>query len=266
MTRKSLNRTIARLYIFLGTILAISLVAKFADHMPFLKAMGVEGTLKDTYEFLRDMSLLIATGGVAYVSNVYQKRSSFVSSLETEWRGIVSTKNALYAFCEKPYPTPDDYIDAFCRISETLDNMRIVYRNVGETDTLIGLYPYAPLHDMRRALQTLDPRDPASITVDRKLARDTMLRSFYALREHFLEELDIEEPDSPILLSGARRLKMTGATGAAKSAQSAQQQRQSKAAGADDASDHLLRHLYEREQSKLQTGNGRSEMPTPSGN
>ena len=30
--------------------------------------------LKDVYEYLRDMSLLIATGGVAYITNVYQKR------------------------------------------------------------------------------------------------------------------------------------------------------------------------------------------------
>lgn len=254
MTRKSLNRTIARLYIFLGTILAISLVAKFADHMPILKALGVEGTLKDTYEFLRDMSLLIATGGVAYVSNVYQKRSSFVSSLETEWRGIVSTKNALYAFCEKPYPTPDDYIDAFCRISETLDNMRIVYRNVGETDTLIGLYPYAPLHDMRRALQTLDPRKNKNLTPEyRKLARDSILQSFYALRENFLEELDLEQPVHPLLISGGRRLKTPGATSTAKRTHQRQLERQVSKGEAANGSrrediDALLAELYQREQ------------------
>ncbi len=258
MTRQSLNRTLARLYIFLGVILAISLVAKFADHMPFLKALGVEGTLKDIYEFLRDMSLLIATGGVAYVSNVYQKRSTFVSSLETEWRGIVATKNALYAFCEKPYPTPDDYIEAFCRISETLDNMRIIYRNVGETSTLIGLYPYAPLHDMRRALQTLDPRKNKNLTPEyRKLARDAILQSFYGLRETFLEELDLEQPVHPLLISAGRRLKTSGTTSAAKRAQERQQERQDKLDTASNGGrredvDVLLAELYQREQ-----GNGR---------
>ncbi len=257
MTRQSLNRTLARLYIFLGTILCISLIAKFADHMPILKALGVEGALKDIYEFLRDMSLLIATGGVAYVSNVYQKRSTFVSSLETEWRGIVATKNALYAFCEKPYPTPDDYIEAFCRISETIDNMRIVYRNVGETGTLIGLYPYAPLHDMRRALQTLDPRKNKNLTPEyRKLARDAILQCFYGLRESFLEELDLEQPVHPLLISGGRRLKTSGTTGAAKRTQERQQERQDKLGNATNGGrredvDALLAELYQREQ-----GNG----------
>ena len=251
MTRNSLRRTLARLYIFLCVILAVSLLAKFADHIPVLKLLGLEGALKDIYEFLRDMSLLIATGGVAYVSNVYQKRSSFVASLETEWRALVATKNALYAFCEKPYPTPDDYIDAFCRLSASIDNMRIVYRNVGETDELIGLYPYAPLHDMRRALMTLDPRKSKDIAPDyRKLVRDAILQSFYALRETFLEELDLEQPGHPLLISGARRMKSSGSAPFAKRAQSRQGERQAalKGAGRREDVDQLLAELWKREE------------------
>ena len=92
--------------------------------------------------------------------------------------------------------------------------MRSVYRNVGETNGLIGLYPYAPLHDMRRALQTLDPRKTPSPDADaRNLVRDAILQSFYALRETFLEELDLEEPDHPLLISSGRRAKKSGSTG-----------------------------------------------------
>jgi hypothetical protein len=254
MTRHSIRRTLTRLYVFLAVVLAISLLAKFADHIPVFKLIGLEGALKDIYEFLRDMSLLIATGGVAYISNVYQKRSSFVTSLETEWRALVATKNALYAFCEKPYPTAEDYLDAFCRLSASIDNMRIVYRNVGETDDLIGLYPYAPLHDMRRALMTLDPRKTKDIAPEyRKLVRDAILQSFYALRETFLEELDLEQPGHPLLISGGRRLKRSGATSAATRMQERQSERQnSKERGAIGARgseiDELLAELYRREQ------------------
>jgi len=45
---------------------------------PLLAGSGLERFLKDAYEYLRDMSLLIATGGVAYITNMFQKRSSFV--------------------------------------------------------------------------------------------------------------------------------------------------------------------------------------------
>jgi hypothetical protein len=94
--------------------------------------------------------------------------------------------------------------------------MRIVYRNAGETRGLVGLYPFEPLHDMRRALQTLDPRFSPGVTTDEKnLVRDAILQAFNALRETFLEELDLEEPHHPLLTSGARRLKIPGADVAA---------------------------------------------------
>lgn len=251
MTRKSLNRTLFRLYVLLALLLGFSLLAKFADHIAPLKAAGFDGLLKDGYEYLRDMSLLIATGGVAHLTNVFQRRSKFVESLEQEWRNIVQTKSALFAFCEKSFPTADDYIEAFCKISATLDNMRIVYANAGETKDLIGLYPYAPLHDMRRALQSLDPRKQSNISADqRKLARDAILQSFYALRENFLEELDLEEPVHPLLISGGHRLKAAGARGDAKRLQERQRRRQLKGNGVPSEVDDLLARLYDREQSK----------------
>ena len=211
MTRNSVNRTLSRLYWLLFLMLAVLLVAKFADDLTFIPA-GVVNAAGKFYEFMRDMSLLIATGGVAYLSNIFQKRSKFVESLEEEWRNIVRTKSTLLTYCEKPYLGTDDYLAAFSRISETIDTMRIVYRNAGETDGLIGLYPYAPLHDMRRALQTLDPRVSPEISQDqKKLVKDAILQAFYGLREIFLEELDLEDPQHTQLISGARRTKVPGA-------------------------------------------------------
>ncbi|MBS0236999.1 MAG: hypothetical protein JSR89_01095 [Proteobacteria bacterium] len=211
MTRVSVNRTLARLYWLLGVVLLLLLASKFADDMPGLPPFVIAAA-NNVYEFMRDMSLLIATGGVAYLSNVFQKRSKFVESLEEEWRNIVRTKSVLLSTCEKPYLATDDYLTAYYRISETIDTMRIVYRNAGETDGLIGLYPYAPLHDMRRALQTLDPRLNPEVPNEKKaLVRDAILQAFNALRETFLEELDLEEPQHPLLIPGSRRLKNPGA-------------------------------------------------------
>ncbi len=214
MTRASLASTLRRTYILLGLVLAVSLASRFADRIPGLAGTPIETAARDLYEFLRDMALVLVTVVAAYLANVFQKRSNFVESLEEEWRGMVRTKSALYTYCEKPYASTDDYLAAFCRISESIDNMRIVYRNVGETEDLIGLYPFAPLHDMRRSLQSIDPRKRSEIPAEeKKLARDAILQSFYALRENFLEELDLDEPDHPLLASGtARRLKKPGST------------------------------------------------------
>lgn len=250
MTRTSLRRTLRRIYGLVFFVIALSLFAKFADAIPGMPR-SIFDTANKLYEALRDMALLIATGGVAYMTNVFQKRSNFVESLEEAWRGIVATKSSLYTFCEKPFPSTDDYLAAFCRISEAIDNMRIVYRNVGETDGLVGLYPYAPLHDMRRALQSIDPRKRPTINPDeRKLVRDAILQSFYALRENFLEELDLDAPAHPLLISAGRRLKVPGATAAARSRQERQRTRQDETKADRPDVDALLARLYQAEQGK----------------
>ncbi len=248
MTRASLNRTLRRVYVLLTIVLVIAFAAKLGDRLPGIKGTGIDVVLKDIYDYLKDMALVFVTVVAAYLANVFQKRSKFVESLEEEWRGIVRTKSALYAFCEKTFPTADDYITAFCRISETLDNMRIVYRNVGETDDLIGLYPYTPLQDMRRALQTLDPAKSQNVTPEaRQLARDAILQSFYALRETFLEELDLEAPTNPLLTSSSRRQKVPGALKRALAAQERQRRWQNRTPSTRPEIDAMLETQRARE-------------------
>lgn len=256
MTRSSVNRTLSRVYWLLTLLLLLLLAAKFADDVPGVPPFVVS-IAGQVYEFVRDMSLLIATGGVAYISNIFQKRSKFVESLEEEWRNIVRTKSALLTYCEKPYHSTDDYLAAYSRISETIDTMRIVYKNAGETDGLVGLYPYAPLHDMRRVLQTLDPRNPDAPGEEQKnLVKDAIMQAFYALRESFLEELDLEQPSNPLLISGGRRLKAPGAQMSALVMQDRQRQRQDRSPAPRPDIDALLADLRQKEKDP----NG---MPTP---
>ena len=117
MTRSTLKRALRRVYAVLVLVLGISLLAKVADHMPMLDGSGVEKFLKDVYEYLRDMSLLIATGGVAYITNLFQKRSGFVEALKEEWRDIIATKSALFAYTQLERPTAEQYIATFCKLS-----------------------------------------------------------------------------------------------------------------------------------------------------
>jgi hypothetical protein len=269
VTRSTLKRTLRRIYALLIAVLGISLLAKVADHIPYLAGTGAERLLKDAYEFLRDMSLLIATGGVAYVANVYQRRQSFIDALKEEWRDIIAAKSALFTYTQLERPTLEQYLATFCKLSETIDNMRSVYQNVGETEALIGLYPYAPLHDMRRALQTLDPRKSPDASADaRALVRDAIMQSFYALRETFLEELDQEAPDHPLLNSGGRRTKVSGATQAAQDALKRQKARQDSTSPPDPRIDALLAELRAREDATVKPwrpGSGTTEAAAPNG-
>lgn len=250
MTRHSIKKTLNRAYFVLALVLAVSFAAKMAAHIPGMANSPLDAMAKDLYEYMKDMALVFVTVVAAYLANVFQKRSKFVESLEEEWRNIVRTKSVLYSYFEKPYPTSDDHIAAFARLSETIDTMRIVYRNAGETKSLIGLYPYAPLHDMRRVLQAMDPRVKTNVTpAERKLAQDSILQGFYALRENFLEELDLEEPHHPLLISGGRRLKASGQTDRATAHQARQREVQNKFATTSPEIDAFLGRLYAAEAS-----------------
>ena len=90
---------------------------------------------------------------------------------------------------------------------------------------------------------------PSRLTAaERKLVQDAILQSFYALRENFLEELDLEEPRHPLLISGGRRLKQSGSTRAARAEQERQRKRQDKEQQTRPDIDTLLSHLYYEEQ------------------
>jgi hypothetical protein len=255
MTRSNLRRTLRRLYIFITVVLSISLFSKLAEHFPILVGTGIERLLKDFYEFFKDMALLIATGGVAYITNVFQKRAAFLDSLKNEWHEIIAAKSTLLSYMHKPAPSHDEYVATFTQLSEAIDNMRVVYRNVGESQGLIGLYPFAPLHDMRRVLQTLDPRKGPSTEEQRKLARDTMLQSFYALRDRFLDELEIVPPDNPILMAGARRWRRAGTSDRARANQDYEIKAQDRVRPERDAHDTLLRDLYAQESNGTSSTN-----------
>ena len=47
MTRSTLQGTLRRVYITIALVLAISLIAKFVDHIPILKSSGLGALLKD---------------------------------------------------------------------------------------------------------------------------------------------------------------------------------------------------------------------------
>jgi hypothetical protein len=148
MTRRQQSRILRIVVSGIIILIALALAAKLS---------GI-GWALNFYEFIRDTSLLIVTIIAAYMAHIYQKRSTFLQNLREQWHEIVHAKGELIYYCHLEKPTIDDYLLAARELSECIDTMRIVYSNVGETDELIGIYPYTPLHHMRITMETLDPR------------------------------------------------------------------------------------------------------------
>jgi hypothetical protein len=201
MTRKQQSRILGLVVTGLITLILVALGAKLS---------GIEWAL-NLYEFIRDTSLLIVTVIAAYLTYIYQRRTNFLQSLREQWREIVQAKASLIYYCHVSDPTLEDYLDAARELSECIDNMRIVYANVGETDELVGLYPYSPLHHMRIVMEKLDPRVGTPTAEQKYAARGEIWDAFNAVREHFLDEFDIEEPSKPVLIHHMKRKKRDGA-------------------------------------------------------
>jgi len=79
--------------------------------------------------------------------------------------------------------------------------MRAAYCNVGETKTSIGLYPFEPLHDMRRALNKLGFQNVTQQS--QQLARQEVLTAWNAFRWSFLREFSTPSPTHYIVAHGA---------------------------------------------------------------
>ena len=202
MTRKRQNRVLTIVVTGLVLLIALALAAKLS---------GKPWAL-DFYEVIRDTSLLLVAVIAAYMAYIYQKRTTFLQNLRDQWYEIVGAKAELIYYCHLEKPTVEDCLIAARELSECIDTMRIVYSNVGETDELIGLYPYTPLHHMRLTMESLDPRKGTPTTEQRFAARGEIWDAFNAVREHFLDEFDIDEPSRPILIYRMKRLKRDGAT------------------------------------------------------
>lgn len=161
----------------------------------------------EVYQAIRDVAPLMLGVSGALLADALQRRGRFLTSLRDEWHNIVKSKSALTYYCERGRNDVDDFLHSFHVLSETIDSLRVVYRNVGETGETIGYYPYEPLHDMRRYFEAIDPRRQEATKEQFRIAQSQIVESFLALREVFLDEIDIAEPTHPILHRDARRTK-----------------------------------------------------------
>jgi hypothetical protein len=84
--------------------------------------------------------------------------------------------------------------------------------------------------------------------------RDAILQAFYALRESFLEELDLEEPQHPLLISGGRRLKTPGAAVSALVMQDNQRKRLDREPSSRPDIDEFLTTLRAEEEGAVKPG------------
>lgn len=202
MTRVQLRRRLLAAAGVLLVVLGAAVMLKLQS-MPMLGARDE----RIGYGLVKDMSPLLLGILAVFLTSWYQQRMAFLQAMRTLWSHMIEAKVAMLAYAATPSKTDDAYRAAYHQISRAIDEMRTVYRNVGENDRYIGWYPYEPLNDMRKAFEKLrgNAHEPAA-----ERARERIEASWAALRWRFLEEFGAPEPTHPITSIGEQPDRLRG--------------------------------------------------------
>jgi hypothetical protein len=99
-----------------------------------------------------------------------------------------------YTFLTKP--TEDQYAKALSRFSCVIEEVRGVFKNVGEAPGSIGLYPFEALKEIRRDVMKLGCGDKFAAD-QAPAARQAIIGRWKLLRERLLREFDRDFPTYP---------------------------------------------------------------------
>ena len=156
--------------------------------------------------FIREMSVYFLLCVAPYIAYVFSVRQKFIEKIEGEWRRVVEVKSDIWGYCDSP--SVDDLKSITKKLSCAIDNMRCIYRHVGQDRHYIGYYPFETLHDFRRILENIKfsnevPPSPEALALARQRVED----AFNAFRDIYLIEIDPPEPSFPIIVRGMKRQK-----------------------------------------------------------
>ena len=147
------------------------------------------------------LSPLVVAVPAAYLAHCFQQRALFVSSLRALWSDAVKAKGLLVRYCLSAGQT--DYYEAWTGLSNVVDEVRAVYRNMDETDQKVGIRSFEPLMDMLGEFESLDPSSKTPPPFAQ--IQTNITDSWQAFQDAFLEEFDRPEPSSYISEFGVKR-------------------------------------------------------------
>jgi hypothetical protein len=155
----------------------------------------------DFHAFLKDFATVVVAIAAAYLTYCFQRRQAFLVSLRELWNKTIEAKADLIEYTHDANPDQVKFGKAHRSLSMAIDMMRAVCRNVHEHSSSVGLYPFEPMHDMRRALDKLGF---TNVTPQKqKLAREEILQSWNAFRWSFLREFSAPKPRHHVTQRGA---------------------------------------------------------------
>lgn len=182
MTRKQLKRTIYAVIALYATSLIGGLFIYYSD-----------GTDKKVnYQIFKDLIPLIIAIPAAYLGFSFQRRSSFLQSLRLLWTNIIGSVNAAIQYTNFTETTDKQYAETLLQLSRCIDEVRGVYKNIGEKKGKTGYYPFECLKEIHQLVTGLGSGKLDAAKSEE--ARSRIQHCWKDLKASFLSEFDRSEP------------------------------------------------------------------------
>lgn len=178
MTRRQLRRAI------------IQVIGVYAAAASLGLMLGVSAS--PYYNAFRDIVPFVFGIPAAYLGYCFQRRQSYMESLRSLWTKLVHAVQESIRYTFDPTPTQSEHAHILMQLAIAVDEVRGVYKNIGERPGNIGVYPYEPIKEIYRAVDELGHGELTSD--ERALARQRIKGHWRSIRANFLDEFDRAEP------------------------------------------------------------------------
>jgi hypothetical protein len=146
------------------------------------------------FEAFRDIILLLIAIPAALLTDYFQKRNNFEAALRVLWSNILSSVNEARQYTYRQTATEDEYRRIVVNLSKSIDEMRSVYKNLGESKSNIGYYPFESLKIIYQIFFDIGFGELENEKSEQ--ARAQMDHYWKNFKDSFLWEFDRPEPES----------------------------------------------------------------------
>jgi hypothetical protein len=185
MTRKSLARWFIIVMCYLVMLIAIALYLS-----------GGNKPDEHAYRVFKDLSPLFIAIPTAWLASVLQRRASFLSTLHALYNNVIASVQSAIQYTHKAEPSQADFVDIQKQLSITIELFRGSFRNLGEDNGTIGVYPFEALKTVKKWIDYAGFGEN-STPDKRAVARRAIVGLWQnRIRKPLLNEFDRETPTS----------------------------------------------------------------------
>lgn len=180
MTRNSLRKRLLFVVILICLFILIGATLFYLDN--------------NLFQTFRDFILLLVAIPAALLTDYFQKRNNFEDALRQLWSQISSSVNEARQYTFRSHSTEDEYRRILVGLCRSIDEVRSVYKNLGESKANTGYYPFDSLKIIYEIFKELGYGQ-----LDEKKAktsREQLEHYWKNFNESFLWEFDRPEPES----------------------------------------------------------------------